>query len=73
MNNDPLLKEEIIKHFGETSYKSGELDRKYMELAPWAPYGTRTLSTFVSDEIDLDKIIYSPTFFEYLTSFELNE
>jgi hypothetical protein len=41
-----------------------------MEQAPWAPYGTRTLSTFVSDAIELDSIIYNPTFFEYLTSFE---
>jgi peptide/nickel transport system substrate-binding protein len=47
-----------------------ELDREYMELAPWAPYGTRTLSTFVSEEIDLDKVIFSPTFSQYLTSFE---
>jgi hypothetical protein len=41
-----------------------------MELAPWVPYGNRTLSTFVSDEINLDSIIYNSTFFEYLTSFE---
>jgi hypothetical protein len=44
-----------------------------MEEAPWAPYGTRTLDTFVSSNINLDNIIYSPTFFEYLTSFEFNE
>jgi peptide/nickel transport system substrate-binding protein len=46
------------------------LDKEFMELAPWAPYGTRTLSTFVSSNINLSKIIYNPTFFEYLTSFE---
>ncbi|MFL5898255.1 MAG: ABC transporter substrate-binding protein [Solirubrobacterales bacterium] len=50
-----------------------ELDKKFMELAPWAPYGTRTLSTFVSSDINLENIIYNPTFFEYLTSFEFNE
>jgi len=73
--DDPTLNKEITKlgeeQLGpdqEAAY--AELDKKYMELAPWAPYGTRTLSTFVSDEIDLDKIIYNPTFFEYLTSFE---
>jgi peptide/nickel transport system substrate-binding protein len=73
--DDPALNKEIAElgeeQLGpdqEAAY--AELDKKYMELAPWAPYGTRTLSTFVSDEIDLDKIIYNPTFFEYLTSFE---
>ena len=52
----------------EEAYK--ELDKEIMELAPWAPYGTRTLSTFVSDEIDLDSVIFNPTFGHYLTSFE---
>jgi len=49
------------------------LDEKVMEQAPWAPYGTRTLSTFVSSAINLDSVIYSPTFGAYLTSFEFNE
>lgn len=57
----------------EQEEKYAELDKKYMELAPWAPYGTRTLTTFVSDAINLDSIIYNSTFFEYLTSFEFNE
>ncbi len=47
-----------------------ELDREYMEQAPWAPYGTRTSSTFVSSAIDLDKVIYNPTFGDDLTSFQ---
>jgi peptide/nickel transport system substrate-binding protein len=73
--DDPALNKETEKlgeeQFGpdqEAAY--AELDKKYMEQAPWAPYGTRTLSTFVSDAINLDSIIYNPTFFEYLTSFE---
>jgi hypothetical protein len=41
-----------------------------MKLAPWVPFGTRTLTTFVSSRIDLSKIVYSPVFFEYLTSFQ---
>jgi len=57
----------------ETEERYAALDKKYMEQAPWAPYGTRTLTTFVSDAINLDNIIYNPTFFEYLTSFEFNE
>jgi peptide/nickel transport system substrate-binding protein len=47
-----------------------ELDKSYMEQAPWAPYGTRTVSTFVSSAIDLDKVIFNPTFGQDLTSFQ---
>jgi peptide/nickel transport system substrate-binding protein len=47
-----------------------ELDREYMEQAPWAPYGTSTLPTFVSSEVDLDKVIFNPTFAQDLTSFQ---
>jgi peptide/nickel transport system substrate-binding protein len=65
------LGEEQLGPDQEAAY--GELDKKFMEEAPWAPYGTRTLSTFVSSAINLDNIIYNPTFFEYLTSFEFNE
>ncbi len=42
-----------------------------MELAPWAPYGTNTISTFVDSEIDLDKVIFNPTFGHDLASFQL--
>ncbi len=48
-----------------------ELDKSYMELAPWAPYGTNTVTTFVDDEINLDGVIFNPTFGHDLTSFEL--
>ena len=46
------------------------LDREYMELAPWAPYGSNTTSTFVSSAIDLDKVVYNPTYGDDLTSFQ---
>ena len=46
------------------------LDREVMKQAPWAPFGTFTLGTFVSDEIDLDKVIVSPIFGQDLTSIE---
>jgi peptide/nickel transport system substrate-binding protein len=65
------LGEEQLGSEQEEGYE--ELDKKYMELAPWAPYGTRTLSTFVSSAINLENVIYSPTFGAYLTSFEYNE
>lgn len=47
-----------------------QLDKGYMELAPWAPYGTRTVSTFVSDAINLDNVIFNPAIGQDLTSFE---
>jgi peptide/nickel transport system substrate-binding protein len=71
----PKLNEEITKlgeeQLGpEQEAAYAELDKEYMELAPWAPFGTRTLSTFVSDAIDLESVIFNPTFGHYLTSFE---
>jgi peptide/nickel transport system substrate-binding protein len=47
-----------------------QLDREFMKLAPWAPYGSITTSTFVSSAIDLDKVIYNPTYGDDLTSFQ---
>jgi peptide/nickel transport system substrate-binding protein len=52
----------------ETEYAA--LDKEVMEEAPWAPYGARTLSTFVSSAINLENVIFNPTFGQYLTSFE---
>jgi len=62
------LAEEQLGPEQEEAYK--EMDKEIMEQAPWAPYGTRTLSTFVSDEIDLESVIFNPTFGHYLSSFE---
>jgi len=47
------------------------LDREVMRQAPWAPFGTLTLGTFVSDKVDLDKLVVSPIFGQDLASFEL--
>ncbi|MGD9737199.1 MAG: ABC transporter substrate-binding protein [Solirubrobacterales bacterium] len=76
--DNPAVNKEIAKlgqeRFGpeqEAAYE--QLDEEVMKEAPWAPYGTRTLDTFVADNIELDSIVYSPTFFEYLTSFEFKE
>jgi peptide/nickel transport system substrate-binding protein len=55
----------------ESAYTA--LDKEVMEEAPWAPYGTRTLSTFVSSAINLESVIFNPTFGHYLSSFEFNE
>jgi peptide/nickel transport system substrate-binding protein len=47
-----------------------ELDREVMELAPYAPYGTNTVSTFVSRDIDLDGVIFNLIYGQDLTSFQ---
>ena len=62
------LAEETLGPKQENEY--AEMDRKYMEQAPMAPYGNRTLDTFVSNAINLESIIYNETFFEHLNSFE---
>lgn len=48
-----------------------ELDREFMELAPWAPFGNRSLTLFVSDAVEFDEVIWNPTFSGDLTSFQL--
>lgn len=62
------LGEETLGPKQEAEY--AELDKEFMEHAPWAPYGTRVISTFVSSAIDLDKVIFNPTFEDDLTSFQ---
>ncbi len=46
------------------------LDREYMEEAPWAPYGSLSSTTFVASDVDLDKIVFNPTFGQDLASFQ---
>jgi peptide/nickel transport system substrate-binding protein len=62
------LGEETLGPKQEAEY--AELDKEFMEHAPWAPYGTRIISTFVSSAVDLDKVIFNPTFEDDLTSFQ---
>jgi peptide/nickel transport system substrate-binding protein len=74
--DDPQLNREIDR-LGEgpltpqVESEYAALDRKFMEQAPWAPYGTSTLPTFVSSRVDLDQVIFNPTFAQDLTSFQL--
>jgi peptide/nickel transport system substrate-binding protein len=68
---DAKIKELALQQLGpgqEREYAA--LDRAVMEQAPWAPFGTLTLATFVSDSIDLDEVIVSPIFGQDLTSFQ---
>jgi peptide/nickel transport system substrate-binding protein len=47
-----------------------EIDKEVMEAAPLVPYGNATAPTFVSSAIDLEKVIFNPTFSQDLTSFQ---
>ncbi len=47
------------------------LDRRVMKQAPWAPFGTLTLGTFVADSVDLEELVVSPIYGQDLTSFQL--
>jgi len=45
------------------------LDRQVMRQAPWAPFGSLGLTSFVSDRIDLQKLVVSPVYGQDLASF----
>jgi peptide/nickel transport system substrate-binding protein len=51
--------------------KYAAVDKAYMEQAANAPFGFHKWSTFVSSRINLDQVIYSPSFSNDLTSFQL--
>jgi peptide/nickel transport system substrate-binding protein len=73
--DDPKLNAKISKLSTEQLGPKQEseyatLDKEYMEQAPWAPYGSITTSTFVDSEVDLDKVVFNPTFGQDLTSFQ---
>ena len=76
-NNEALnkkinkLAEEQLGPQQEKEY--AELDKAFMEEAAWAPYGTRTLSLFVSENVNLETAIWNPTFETELTSLEFKE
>jgi peptide/nickel transport system substrate-binding protein len=62
------LAEEQLGPQQEKEY--AELDEELMEQAAWAPYGTRTLANFVSSDIDLEGIVWNPTFETDFTSIQ---
>jgi peptide/nickel transport system substrate-binding protein len=65
------LSEEQLGPQQEQEY--AELDEEFMKEAAWAPYGNRTLDVFVSENVNLESIIWNPTFEAELTSFEFKE
>lgn len=74
--NDPPLTQRVEElaqeQLGpEQEGEYAELDREFMEAAPYAPYGTLTLATFVSEDVAFDELVVTPTFGQVLTSFKL--
>jgi peptide/nickel transport system substrate-binding protein len=72
---DPELSKKIAE-LGEEAVgprqekEFAQLDREFMEEAPMAPYGTSTASTFVSSAINLENVVFTPSFGQDLASFE---
>ncbi len=47
------------------------LDRSVMAKAPWAPWGNQKASTFTSDRVDSESVIFSPVMHQDYGSFAL--
>jgi hypothetical protein len=43
-----------------------------MRQAPWAPFGSVTMTTFVSPSIDLSKVVVSPVYGQDIATFAPN-
>jgi peptide/nickel transport system substrate-binding protein len=72
--SDPAINRQIAKLDREPLGPAQEaayarLDRAVMRQAPWAPFGSLPLTTFVSDRIDLQKVVVSPVYGQDLASF----
>jgi peptide/nickel transport system substrate-binding protein len=70
----PALDKKIVKLARSPLSPSHErryaaLDRDFTKLAPWVSYGNLSLATIVSKAIDLDGVVWNPTFGAALTSF----
>jgi peptide/nickel transport system substrate-binding protein len=61
------------KPLSETADQYSALDKQIMEDAPWAPFGTRSLSTFTSDRVLFDNLIWSPVFQDDYSSFQFSK
>jgi peptide/nickel transport system substrate-binding protein len=72
---DPTLSKKIAKLSEEPvgaqqEAEYAQLDKEFMEEAPLAPYGTSTAATFVSSDINLENVVFTPSFGQDLASFE---
>ncbi len=61
------------KPLSQTASQYAALDKQVMQDAPWAPFGTRSLSTFTSDRVNFDNLIWSPVYQDDYSSFQLTK
>ena len=65
LTNIPELNKEIADlgtqqlNSDDVKTKYGELDKKYMEQAVWAPYGNERFAVFTSNRIAFDNVIFT--------------
>ena len=74
--DDPELNAEIERLGREpldpgTQDAYNALDHDVMDQAPWAPFGNREATTFTSERIDFDQVIFNPVMGHDFGSFEL--
>jgi peptide/nickel transport system substrate-binding protein len=74
--DDPAVNSEIERLAGEqldpsTQDAYNQLDHDVMDQAPWAPFGNREATTFTSERIDFDQLIYNPVMGQDFGSFAL--
>jgi peptide/nickel transport system substrate-binding protein len=72
--DDPAINRQIARLDSEPLGPQQEaayarLDREVMKQAPWAPFGTTEMVTFVSSEIDTEKLVVSPVYGQDLATF----
>jgi peptide/nickel transport system substrate-binding protein len=75
--NNPAVNKKIDelaqKPLSQTASQYAALDKQVMQDAPWAPFGTRSLSTFTSDRVNFGDLIWSPVFQDDYSSFQLTK
>ena len=76
--DDPRINEELESlrlepDVAEVEQDWADLDRYVVESAVMAPFGHRSLATFVSDRIDFESTIFHPLYQNDYTSFQLTE
>jgi peptide/nickel transport system substrate-binding protein len=74
--DDPAVNAEIERLAREPLDPSTEdaynaLDHDVMEQAPWAPFGNREATTFTSERVDFDHVIFNPVMGQDFGSFAL--
>ena len=72
--DDPVINRQIAKLGTEPLGPRQEaayarLDREVMKQAPWAPFGTTEMTTFVSSDIDSGRLVVSPVYGQDLATF----